>query len=206
MGSQKCFGRNVSRFWFAWWVIFCSVRTICTNPFESVVILDIHPLFTTLIILFGWGTKTFVSGLISGWIGDVAPEAWLASSVPWIKYMVFFSYKCTSLDCCTEHRIYDWFFLSRIQRVSQRTFLHQKLSRVGHAVFPVIPRNGYLKTVPTTSDLIDTMSFFVQSIFISLLAWTAVTLAVPQASVVNRTNTAAHAAGKLYFGSATDNP
>lgn len=50
------------------------------------------------------------------------------------------------------------------------------------------------------------MRFFVQSTPISLLAWVTFTLAVPQASVVNRTNTAAHAAGKLYFGSATDNP
>lgn len=56
----------------------------------------------------------------------------------------------------------------------------------------------------TTSNLIDTMRFTIQSTFISLLAWITLTLAVPQASVVNRTNTAAHAAGKLYFGSATD--
>ncbi|KAE9385776.1 Arv1-domain-containing protein [Gymnopus androsaceus JB14] len=37
----------------------------------------------TLIILLGWATKTFVSRQISGWIGgNVAPEAWLASSIP----------------------------------------------------------------------------------------------------------------------------
>lgn len=48
------------------------------------VILDINPLFTTVIILFGWMTKTFVSRLISGWIGSnvATAEAWLASSIP----------------------------------------------------------------------------------------------------------------------------
>jgi hypothetical protein len=47
------------------------------------VILDIHPSFITLIILLGWAIKSFVSGLISGWIGgNVTPEAWLESSIP----------------------------------------------------------------------------------------------------------------------------
>ncbi|KAJ3730922.1 Arv1-domain-containing protein [Lentinula guzmanii] len=48
------------------------------------VILDINPFFTTLIILCGWMVKTFVSRLISGWIGDnvATAEAWLASSIP----------------------------------------------------------------------------------------------------------------------------
>ncbi|KAJ4480191.1 Arv1-domain-containing protein [Lentinula aciculospora] len=48
------------------------------------VILNINPLFTTLIILFGWVMKTFASRLISGWIGGnvATAEAWLASSIP----------------------------------------------------------------------------------------------------------------------------
>jgi endo-1,4-beta-xylanase len=60
------------------------------------------------------------------------------------------------------------------------------------------------------------MQSIVQPILVSLLAWTSLTLAIPQASTsaVNPptatstvgTNTAAKAAGKLYFGSATDNP
>ncbi|KAJ3982374.1 endo-beta-1,4-glucanase [Lentinula detonsa] len=61
-------------------------------------------------------------------------------------------------------------------------------------------------------------AFVVHSTFVSLLAWITLTFALPQAgsSTVTakaraatstaRSNTAAKAAGKLYFGSATDNP
>ncbi|KAJ3517012.1 hypothetical protein NLJ89_g769 [Agrocybe chaxingu] len=48
------------------------------------VILDIHPLFTTLIILSGWASKNAVATLISGWVGGDARSgaAWLAYSIP----------------------------------------------------------------------------------------------------------------------------
>ncbi|KAF7317169.1 hypothetical protein HMN09_00451800 [Mycena chlorophos] len=50
------------------------------------VILDIHPFFTTMIIIAGWAVKTAVSHLVSRWVamgGDAQMgEAWLAYSIP----------------------------------------------------------------------------------------------------------------------------
>ncbi|KDR80982.1 hypothetical protein GALMADRAFT_241578 [Galerina marginata CBS 339.88] len=48
------------------------------------VILDIHPLFTTVVILAGWAAKTTVATLVSKWVGqdELAREAWLAYSIP----------------------------------------------------------------------------------------------------------------------------
>ncbi|KAF8959622.1 Arv1-like family-domain-containing protein [Flammula alnicola] len=48
------------------------------------VILDIHPLFTTIIIVSGWVAKTAVATLLSGWVGgnERNGEAWLAYSIP----------------------------------------------------------------------------------------------------------------------------
>ncbi|KAJ6468305.1 Arv1-like family-domain-containing protein [Mycena sanguinolenta] len=47
------------------------------------VVLDIHPLFTTIIIIAGWVAKTAVSQLVSHWVGgDEQREAWLAYSIP----------------------------------------------------------------------------------------------------------------------------
>ncbi|KAF9460332.1 Arv1-like family-domain-containing protein [Collybia nuda] len=48
------------------------------------VILDTHPIFTSIIILVGWKLKTVVSGLVSSWVGgdDMAREAWRAYSIP----------------------------------------------------------------------------------------------------------------------------
>jgi len=48
------------------------------------VILDIHPVFTTIIILAGWAAKTAVAGLVSRWVGgdEMTGEAWLAYSIP----------------------------------------------------------------------------------------------------------------------------
>jgi len=48
------------------------------------VILDCHPIFTTLIILVGWVVKTAVANLVSGWVGGnkKSGEAWLAYSIP----------------------------------------------------------------------------------------------------------------------------
>lgn len=52
------------------------------------VVLDCHPLFTTLVILAGWAVKTALAQLVSGWVGaglggvSVAEEMWLAYSIP----------------------------------------------------------------------------------------------------------------------------
>ncbi|KAJ7672270.1 Arv1-like family-domain-containing protein [Mycena polygramma] len=48
------------------------------------VILDSHPLFTTVIIIAGWVAKTAVSHLVSRWVGgdEQMGEAWLAYSIP----------------------------------------------------------------------------------------------------------------------------
>ncbi|KAJ6577556.1 Arv1-like family-domain-containing protein [Mycena capillaripes] len=47
-------------------------------------VLDSHPLFTTIIIIAGWGAKTVVSHLVSRWVGgdEQMGEAWLAYSIP----------------------------------------------------------------------------------------------------------------------------
>jgi len=49
------------------------------------VILDIYPLFTTIMIIVGWIAKTAVATLVSRWIGGCdskTGEAWLAYSIP----------------------------------------------------------------------------------------------------------------------------
>ncbi|KAJ6553574.1 Arv1-like family-domain-containing protein [Mycena vulgaris] len=48
------------------------------------VVLDFHPLFTTIIIVGGWVAKTAVSHLVSHWVGgdEQMGEAWLAYSIP----------------------------------------------------------------------------------------------------------------------------
>ncbi|EPQ54268.1 Arv1-domain-containing protein [Gloeophyllum trabeum ATCC 11539] len=48
------------------------------------VVLDCHPFFTTLIILFGWLVKNTVASFVSKWVGgdDVTGDAWLAYSIP----------------------------------------------------------------------------------------------------------------------------
>lgn len=49
-----------------------------------VILDDIHPFFTTAIIVFGWAAKTFVAQVVSGWIGvdEALKQAWLAYSIP----------------------------------------------------------------------------------------------------------------------------
>ncbi|KAH7884781.1 Arv1-like family-domain-containing protein [Phlebopus sp. FC_14] len=53
-------------------------------PTEDAVVLDCHPIFTTLVILFGWLVKTAVAELLKGWVGadDRTGEVWLAYSIP----------------------------------------------------------------------------------------------------------------------------
>ncbi|KAH9850298.1 Arv1-domain-containing protein [Lenzites betulinus] len=54
------------------------------------VVLDCHPVFTTIIIIAGWLVKTAVANLVSGWVGTglggsddkAAGEMWLAYSIP----------------------------------------------------------------------------------------------------------------------------
>ncbi|KAF9031506.1 Arv1-domain-containing protein [Hymenopellis radicata] len=48
------------------------------------VVLDCHPVFTMMIIVFGWLAKTVVAGLISAWVGgtSLSGEQWLAYSIP----------------------------------------------------------------------------------------------------------------------------
>ena len=49
-----------------------------------VVILGIHPFFTTIMILAGWIVKTFVATLVSKWVSgndSRTGEAWLAYSI-----------------------------------------------------------------------------------------------------------------------------
>ncbi|KAF8207012.1 Arv1-like family-domain-containing protein [Mycena galopus ATCC 62051] len=48
------------------------------------VVLDVHPLFTTTIIIAGWVAKTAVSQLVSRWVGgdEQMGEAWLAYRFP----------------------------------------------------------------------------------------------------------------------------
>ena len=46
--------------------------------------LDCHPVFTSGIILGGWGAKTVAARVVSGWVGgdEKTGEAWLAYSIP----------------------------------------------------------------------------------------------------------------------------
>ncbi|KAI0661672.1 Arv1-domain-containing protein [Cubamyces menziesii] len=53
------------------------------------VVLDCHPILTTMIIITGWLVKTAVANLVSGWVGmglgvddKAAEEMWLAYSIP----------------------------------------------------------------------------------------------------------------------------
>jgi len=56
--------------------------TVKTN--KTIVILDMHPAFTTIIILFGWIAKTAMAEFIGRWIAsdEKTGEAWLAYSIP----------------------------------------------------------------------------------------------------------------------------
>lgn len=51
---------------------------------DSTVILDCHPIFTTVIILAGWSVKSSVARLLNEWLGGDQRnwEVWLAYSIP----------------------------------------------------------------------------------------------------------------------------
>lgn len=54
-----------------------------TEGIGTVVILDVHPAFTSIIIFAGWAVKTFVANSVSRWVGDeTTGEAWRAYSIP----------------------------------------------------------------------------------------------------------------------------
>lgn len=67
-----------------------SVRGLLNDFMGDVlVILDCHPVFTTLVVLCGWTFKTAVASMVSGWVGNgfigheyEMQEKWLAYSIP----------------------------------------------------------------------------------------------------------------------------
>ncbi|KJA22775.1 hypothetical protein HYPSUDRAFT_87157 [Hypholoma sublateritium FD-334 SS-4] len=65
------------------WVVRNVLGGMCAG-FGLRVILDIHPVFSTIIILSGWAAKTAVATLLSAWVGGSqrSGEAWLAYSIP----------------------------------------------------------------------------------------------------------------------------
>ena len=48
------------------------------------VVLDVKPVFTTLIVLIGWAMKTFVANALHPWVnkGGLNGEVFLAYSIP----------------------------------------------------------------------------------------------------------------------------
>lgn len=50
--------------------------TFCT------VVLDIHPFFTTVVILAGWAVKTSVANYLHPWVSSGAGDVFLAYSIP----------------------------------------------------------------------------------------------------------------------------
>jgi hypothetical protein len=57
----------------------------CTSLNDSLaVVLDCHPVFTTIVILVGWLAKTVVAGLLKNWVGgdEHNGEKWMAYSIP----------------------------------------------------------------------------------------------------------------------------
>ena len=50
----------------------------------STVVLDVKPVFTTLIVLIGWAMKTFVAHTLHPWLnkGGSNGEVFLAYSIP----------------------------------------------------------------------------------------------------------------------------
>ena len=64
---------------------FNCLNIVIHNSRSLLVILGIHPLFTTIMILAGWIAKTAMAMLVSRWVGgndSRTGEAWLAYSIP----------------------------------------------------------------------------------------------------------------------------
>lgn len=48
-----------------------------------IVALDCHPVFTTVIVLFGWAAKTLVASHVAAWVSiNDDPNQWMAYSIP----------------------------------------------------------------------------------------------------------------------------
>ncbi|KAG9315370.1 Arv1-like family-domain-containing protein [Chiua virens] len=65
------------------WVVRNVLGGLATG-FGLRVVLDCHPIFTTIVILVGWAVKTAVAELLKDWVGadPQIGEVWLAYSIP----------------------------------------------------------------------------------------------------------------------------
>jgi hypothetical protein len=64
------------------WSVFFRIRTSLNNSLA--VVLDCHPVFTTVVILVGWLAKTVVAGFLKNWVGgdEHSGDKWMAHSIP----------------------------------------------------------------------------------------------------------------------------
>ncbi|KAG1738441.1 Arv1-like family-domain-containing protein [Suillus paluster] len=65
------------------WVVRNVLGGMATG-FGLRVVLDCHPVFTTVVILIGWLAKTVVAGLLKNWVGgdEHTGDEWMAYSIP----------------------------------------------------------------------------------------------------------------------------
>ncbi|KAG2132960.1 Arv1-like family-domain-containing protein [Suillus clintonianus] len=65
------------------WVVRNVLGGMATG-FGLRVVLDCHPVFTTVVILVGWLAKTVVAGLLKNWVGgdEYSGDQWMAYSIP----------------------------------------------------------------------------------------------------------------------------
>jgi hypothetical protein len=90
MASPQHAGGNVCRVWVTWCVLVVLSWTFefCFADSEilKIVVLDCHPVFTSLIILSGCVVKTVIVGLVRELVGTgpgkAVEETWLAYSIP----------------------------------------------------------------------------------------------------------------------------
>ena len=92
MASPQLAGGNVCWFWVTWCVLvlvsgLCEGRVFFANSeILKIVVLDCHPVFTSLIIMSGWVVKTVIVGFVRELVGPgpgkAVEETWLAYSIP----------------------------------------------------------------------------------------------------------------------------
>ncbi|KAG2086731.1 Arv1-like family-domain-containing protein [Suillus cothurnatus] len=65
------------------WVVRNVLGGMATG-FGLRVVLDCHPVFTTVVILVGWLAKTVVAGFLKNWVGgdEHSGDKWMAYSIP----------------------------------------------------------------------------------------------------------------------------
>lgn len=65
------------------WVVRNILGGMATG-FGLRVVLDCHPVFTTVVILVGWLAKTVVAGFLKNWVGgdEHSGDKWMAYSIP----------------------------------------------------------------------------------------------------------------------------